>query len=673
MSDGWDLTDLGRQGGEAYDVRYDETTNTVTVSGGSGEPDSFTVDPGRDWQAQAARELAGRGYGARWTQWDSTDGGGAVMSAARTSFPDPEEFTRPADGRSFWDDTRAPAGDADWERGEGAASYSAAAAAAPDAPPPAYEPPQYGRVRVYPTYTFPVYQSGVGGIGLDQEITVNDFDKQGREWAEQEARRQVTEALGAPPHEDGTPGGAWWMGQPVKDSFRWQPLKGTPRDAKPNDGLPEPQPWQPWRASGTDAGTDATAREAEIMKAAMTGHDGQVPDGLAGRDEMTAAGWLDQDGRVTAAGQQQTRDYVRTAPGYQPDRRYEGVLESVDAYTPPDGTGTGPGPAETGPGADGEWMGPDGRPMSAHAYDRLVNEAAAAGTPYVLRGQDVQEGDRVLDTSNGELGTVREGDENGVRVEYDRELTPGHPGSKGVHVLSTALPGGALQQVPRDATYASLEDRKPPAEQAYRYDQRRAHYDEEHGPGKRGKKGWTAHKRGCRVCSDIDDGGDGTGRRLHAVPPVETGPAPAETGPVGGGTEPRRYAWAGAGDGTEIRHWRWDAAHDALQDHVAAWTIPGDGTGVLDTDSFIASIGGYVVGLAAVLAQLGEDFGSGETPIAPVVGETLADFAASLAVMAGEAAAVHERWQTNEDNAHDLRRAHGEIPGAHLFNVAPAA
>lgn len=693
-TDGWDTTDLGKQGGETFSADYDPARGVVRLSGTGIEPEEFPVDAGQ-WEQQAARELAARGYGNRWNQWEPGQDGTRVMSTARTHFPDADyNHPRPQDRPSTAGGT-----DDGWERG--AASYSASAAAAPDAPPPAYQPPQYGRVRVYPTYTFPVFQSGAGGIGLDQEIVVTDFDKKGRQWAEQEARRQVSEALGAPPNTDDTPGGAWWMGQPKKDQFRWQPLKGTPRDARPNDGLPETPPWTPWRASET--GDGPTARQAEIMKTAMTGHDGQVPDGLAGRDAMINAGMLDEQGRVTAAGQEQTREYVRNAPGYQPDRRYEGVLGSVDAYTPPDGTGTGTDPdprrvgelvdeafppnsdeveaamraggtgpayAETDPdmrfGADGEWIPPA-------EYDRRVDAAAAAGTPFVLRGQDVQEGDRVLDTGNGELGTVREGSDRGVRVEYDRELTPGHPGSKGVHMLGSALEGGSLQQVPRDATYASLEDRRPPAEQAERYAERRAHYDEQHGPGKRGKKGWTAHKRGCRVCSDIDDGGDGTGRRLQSVPPVETGPAPAETGPGTGRTEPRRYAWAGDGDGSEIRHWRWDAAHDALNDQVGGWTIPDDGTGVLDTDAFIASISGYVAGLAGVLAQLGEDFGSGETPIAPVVGETLADFAASLAVMADEAAAVHERWQSNEDNAHDLRRAHGEIPGAHLFNVQSAA
>jgi hypothetical protein len=279
----------------------------------------------------------------------------------------------------------------------------------------------------------------------------------------------------------------------------------------------------------------------------------------------------------------------------------------------------------------------------------------------------------VLDTSNGELGTVRETTDGSVWVEYDRELTPGHPGSKGVSILTGALVTGALQAVPRNATYASLEDRRPPAEQAARYAERRAHYEEHHGPGKRGKKGWTAHRRGCRVCTDIDAGGDGTGRQLQSVPPVptvaETETAAGGTGPAGGG-EPSRYVWASPGDGeTDVRHWRFAAALDALQDHVAGWVIPEDGTGVLDTDSFIASIGPYVGALGTVLGELGEQFGSGETPIAPVVGETLADFAAAFTAMAGEAAEVYERWVSNEDNAHDLRRARGEIPGAHLFNV----
>jgi hypothetical protein len=498
--DGWDTTELGRQGGEAYDVRFDRATGTVTVTGAGGEPESFEVDAGGDWRGQAARELAARGYGARWTRWDDTDDG-AVLSVARTS-------------------AEAPADD-DWERG--AASYSAAAAEAPE-PPPRPAPRELGRVRVYPTYTFPVYQSGPGGIGLDQTITITDWDKQGRQWAEAEARRQVTEALGEP--SDDAVGGAWWMGRGSKDAFRWQPEKGTPRSAKPFDGMPEPPPWEPERP------------EPAAETAAETGPE---------------------------------------------------VAETV---------------AETGP---------------------------AGG-----------------------------------------ETEPAVPGSSAWYA----------EQEAKGRTPAEIEESLPPDVQAQRYADRKDHHETWRGTGKRARNGYPAHRKGCRVCQDIDAGGDGVGRRMHVVAPAPAAPpvvfvAPAEA-PAPAPSSPRgeagpvRFTFAGD-EATEVRHWRWEGALDALQDQVGGWEIPPDGSGVLDTDSFIASIGGYVQGLAGVLGQLGEQFGSGETPIAPVVGETLADFAAALGVMSAEAAEVHQRWTENDDNAHDLRRARGEIPGAHLFNVTPAA
>lgn len=537
---------------------------------------------------------------------------------------------------------RPPAEDTSWEAG--AASYSADAADAPDAPPAPIPPAQYGRVRVYPQYRFPVYQTGAGGFGTD-EIVVTDFDKRGRAWAEGEARRQATEALGGPPNEDGPTGGPWWMGRASTDQYRWQPLKGTPRTAKPLDGLPAAPPWRPWLETETETApvSRPSAREAEIMKTAMSGHGGQVPAEVADRDGMIAAGWLDQDGRVTSAGQQETRDYVQRAPGYQPERRYEGVLAGIDGYVPAD--------AET-------W--PEGyeRDISPAEYNQRVNTAAAAGTPFVLRPQDVAEGDRVRDPHTGELGRVREVGENGVIVDYDQ--------TGGVHLLSPALEGGVIQKVPRDATPASMEERLPPAEQAERYAARRAHFDEQHGPGKRGKKGWTAHKRGCRSCADIDAGRDGVGRplRVVAAEPVPAGDQDAEQYPV-------RFTFAGGvGDTDEIRHHAWEAAADALRDQVGGWVIPEDGTGVLDTDAFIASIGGYVAGLGRVLGELAERLATGETPIAPIVGEVWADFAGALAGMSAEAGEVYAQWTTNEDNAHDLRRAHGEIPGASLFNVS---
>lgn len=540
--------------------------------------------------------------------------------------------------------TRRPATPADdWEGGADAATYSTDPPPAP--PPPApHTPAEYGRVRVYPTYTFPVYQTGQGGLGPGEEIRVTDWHKQGRAWAESEARRQVTAALGEP--SDTAPGGAWWMGRATKDTHRWRPFKGTSRTALPIDGLPEPPPWQPWMPPAeAEPAPQPSPREAEIMRAAMTDHAGMLPESMPNRATLLEAGWVNEQGQVTALGQQATREYVRTAPGYQPDRRYEGVLARIDGYSP----------AETAAEAGG----------IGTTRDWRVQQAAEAGTPFVLRADDVQPGDRVLDTGKEELGTVREVDDRGgVVIAYDRELTPGHPGTAGVHMLSTALEAGALQKVPHGATYADLEERRPPAEQADRYAQRRAHYDEQHGPGKRGKKGWTAHKRGCRVCQDLDTGGDGVGRQLRAVAPAAPAAGPAERYPV-------QFTFTGGvgGEECEVRHWRWEAALDQLRDQVGGWVIPEDGAGVLDTDAFIASIGGYVGGLAGVLGRLAEELGGGQTPIAAVVGETLADFAGSLEVMSAEAGQVYQQWTDNDDNRHDLRRARGEIPGAHLFNV----
>lgn len=125
-------------------------------------------------------------------------------------------------------------------------------------------------------------------------------------------------------------------------------------------------------------------------------------------------------------------------------------------------------------------------------------------------------------------------------------------------------------------------------------------------------------------------------------------------------------------DAQSVTHPAWEAALSALHDSVATYEIPDDGTGVLDVDAFIASIGGYVNGLAGVLAAIADRLGGGQTPIAPVVAEVLADFAGALQVMSGEAGEVYQQWVDNEDNAHDLRRARGEIPGANLFNVSAA-
>lgn len=119
----------------------------------------------------------------------------------------------------------------------------------------------------------------------------------------------------------------------------------------------------------------------------------------------------------------------------------------------------------------------------------------------------------------------------------------------------------------------------------------------------------------------------------------------------------------------ESLHPSWEAAVAALQDNVQGWEIPDDGTGVLDTDAFIGSIGAFLNAFAAVLDDRAEYFGGGETPIATSVGETCAEFANSLRAMAGDADQVYEEWRTNDDNAHDLRRAEGDVPRPELFNV----
>lgn len=582
----WDITELGRQGGESFSADYLPGSGVVRISGPGIAAEEFPVDADQ-WQQQAARELAVRGYGARWTRWEAGPDGTQVMSTARTRFPDTDQ-PRPVE--------TAPETETDWEAG--AAHYSAAAAERPESAPaerPESAPlPQveYGRVRVYPQYIFPVYQSGPGGIGVDQQITVTDWDKQGRTWAEAEARRQVTDALGAP--ADDAPGGPWWMGRPEKDAFRWQPVKGTPRTAKPNDGHPEPQPWQPWRASETAAetGTDPVSDDV-----------GPYPEG--GTEDEQAA-WRSRKLAFEA--------------GAQIDREHE--------------------------------------------------RAAAAGTPYVEAAHQVQAGDRVLDTENGELATVTGTSDYGtVAIKYDGNVSPDS------RVLRPNATPEALQMVPRDSTYASLEDRRPPAEQAERYAERKQHHLERRGDGKRAKNGYPAHAKGCRVCADIDAGGDGAGRRMASVrvaPPAKTGPG---TGPAAETDDyPVRFTFTGGrgtgGEAGEIRHWAFEASLDALRDHVGAWTIPDDGTGVLDTDALIASIGGYIAGVAAQLAGLADRLGGGQTPIAAVVGEVLDDFAASLTVMAGEAGEAYRLWTENDDNAHDLRRARGEIPRADLFNVA---
>jgi hypothetical protein len=122
-----------------------------------------------------------------------------------------------------------------------------------------------------------------------------------------------------------------------------------------------------------------------------------------------------------------------------------------------------------------------------------------------------------------------------------------------------------------------------------------------------------------------------------------------------------------APDATEVRHPAWEAALSALQDQVASYQIPDDGTGVLDVDAFIASIGGFMNGSAGVLEQVAEYLSEG--PTNQVVVDQLREFAGAIYAMSGDASEVYEAWRNNEDNAHDLRRAEGEIQQAQLFNV----
>lgn len=131
------------------------------------------------------------------------------------------------------------------------------------------------------------------------------------------------------------------------------------------------------------------------------------------------------------------------------------------------------------------------------------------------------------------------------------------------------------------------------------------------------------------------------------------------------GTRP--MAVAAQADAQEVTHPTWEAALSALNDAVATYQIPDDGTGVLDVDSFISSIGGFMNGLSTVLDSVGSELSEG--PTNHVVVEQLAEFSTAITAMAGDAAQVYEAWRTNEDNAHDLRRAEGEIQRAELFNV----
>jgi hypothetical protein len=124
---------------------------------------------------------------------------------------------------------------------------------------------------------------------------------------------------------------------------------------------------------------------------------------------------------------------------------------------------------------------------------------------------------------------------------------------------------------------------------------------------------------------------------------------------------------AAAPDATEVRHPAFEAALSAMQENVGGYEIPDDGTGVLDVDAFIASIGGFMQGAAQVLEDVASYLSEG--PTNQVVCEQLNEFSEAIRAMGTDAGEVYETWRTNEDNAHDLRRAEGEINQAALFNV----
>lgn len=86
------------------------------------------------------------------------------------------------------------------------------------APAEPYQPPKYGRVRVYPLYVFAATCPTDPEV---DEIHIADLDKQGLEWAKAKA---VSTAAGT----------AGTVGRYLRrETARWQPYAGTPRDAKP--------------------------------------------------------------------------------------------------------------------------------------------------------------------------------------------------------------------------------------------------------------------------------------------------------------------------------------------------------------------------------------------------------------------------------------------------------
>lgn len=108
--------------------------------------------------------------------------------------------------------------DSDSEPGSDAATWSANPEPESAEPVLDYEPPKYGRVRVYPIYIFAAYDPTDPEV---DEIWITDWDKAGKEAARQAALAEAAKCGGT-------------VGRLLrKDSFRWLPYAGTPRDARP--------------------------------------------------------------------------------------------------------------------------------------------------------------------------------------------------------------------------------------------------------------------------------------------------------------------------------------------------------------------------------------------------------------------------------------------------------
>ena len=505
--------------------------------------------------------------------------------------------------------------------------------------------PQRGRVRVFPTYDFPVYQSHPGGIGLDQTITITDWRKQGAQWAEQEARRQVGAALGTDPDENGDL--SWWMGRPKKGTFRWLPYKGTPRDALPVN--PEEQTvWEPARP---DPAGEQVVHAEEKAASAEDQVRAALRDIITSRPEDSRGNLVhlaELRARLTGLTRSEQDDALRALSRQDP---------AFDLY---------PNPARNEhterEQAAGLELGGEQQHLVGYTGGRqtVADAGAAVGEP-VLRPGDVQPGDEVYDSGAGENATVAAADGESVTIDYGRETIPGIPQSRQLRIpdwgltpgvlrrTSADLPGGGERRMTADigGRAVAQEEARPPADQAARFAERRGHYLTWRGDGDVPAPGYAEHAAGCGVCSDMDRGGDGVGRRLR----VRAGAVPTFMGGVPG----------------QARHPAVEAVLDAAHTHIAAYAIPDDLTGVRDVDSLVGSLGPLMEGIGASLTGLAAVFG--ESPVHASVVEMLGEFAGSFSTMADSAGEVYAEWRDNPDNAHDRRRAFGQIPRASLFNV----